>query len=270
MSQLQGVEGKLLQFNYKRKAHGYQSLIMIWDGTSDLEIGTKRVSVNQIGMMKQPKSFNSVAGLVQPLEASTIGCFDNTIPSKEVLDVWRNAKVVYFDVDNTVCLNEGIDELAEFCGVGKAVVEGTASLTFLFSLVFAKEINGSMPFEEALAARLSLFNLSLAQVQDFLEKRSPRCGNCTFLSEAHRTSWLRDNGTNVYLVFSGFRQMINVFILLKPVAFILGIPLENIFANKLLFGALESFWGLIQMSQLQGVEKKLLHIVDDQSIWCLF
>lgn len=35
-------------------------------------------------------------------------------------------------------------------------------------------MNGSVPFEEALAARLSLFNPSLSQINDFLEKRPPR------------------------------------------------------------------------------------------------
>jgi len=35
-------------------------------------------------------------------------------------------------------------------------------------------MSGSVPFEDALAARLSLFNPSLSQLQDFLEKRPPR------------------------------------------------------------------------------------------------
>ncbi|CAK9148332.1 unnamed protein product [Ilex paraguariensis] len=187
-----------------------------------IQTGTKRVSVSPIGMMKQPKSFNSVAASVQPLEASLMGGFDNTVPSKEVLEVWRNAKAVCFDVDSTVCLDEGIDELAEFCGAGKAVAEWTA-----------RAMNGSVPFEEALAARLSLFNPSLAQVQDFLEKRPPRIS--PGLDELIKQ--LRDNGTSVYLVSGGFRQMIN------PVASILGIPLENIFANKLLFGSSGEFLG---------------------------
>ena len=39
---------------------------------------------------------------------------------------------------------------------------------------FARAMGGSVPFEEALAARLSLFKPSLAHVQDFLEKRPPR------------------------------------------------------------------------------------------------
>ncbi|CAK9148333.1 unnamed protein product [Ilex paraguariensis] len=74
--------------------------------------GMKRVSVSPIGMMKQPKSFNSVAASVLSLEASTMGRFDNTVSSKEVLEVWRNAKAVCFDMDNIVCLDEGVDELA--------------------------------------------------------------------------------------------------------------------------------------------------------------
>ena len=40
--------------------------------------------------------------------------------------MWCNADVVCFDVDSTVCLDEGIDELVEFCGAGKAVAEWTA------------------------------------------------------------------------------------------------------------------------------------------------
>ena len=49
----------------------------------------------------------------------------------EVLQVWQNADAVCFNVDSTVCLDEGIDELAEFCGVGKAVAEWTARFNFL-------------------------------------------------------------------------------------------------------------------------------------------
>ncbi|KAJ4713196.1 Phosphoserine phosphatase chloroplastic [Melia azedarach] len=116
----------------------------------------------KFGLLKHPKSFNPVAASVKPLEASTLGRFNNTSPSKEVLELWRNADAVCFDVDSTVCVDEGIDELAEFCGAGKAVAEWTA-----------RAMGGSVPFEEALAARLSLFKPSLSQVQDFLEKRPP-------------------------------------------------------------------------------------------------
>ncbi|XP_057991487.1 phosphoserine phosphatase, chloroplastic-like isoform X3 [Hevea brasiliensis] len=83
--------------------------------------------------------------------------------NRDVLGLWRSADAVCFDIDSTVCLDEGIDELAEFCGARKAVAEWTA-----------KAMGGSVPFEEALAAILSLFKPSLSQVQDFLEKRPPK------------------------------------------------------------------------------------------------
>ena len=35
--------------------------------------------------------------------------------------VWRKADAVCFDVDSTVIMDEGIDELAAFCGRGKEV-----------------------------------------------------------------------------------------------------------------------------------------------------
>ncbi|KAK6250074.1 hypothetical protein QUC31_007549 [Theobroma cacao] len=176
----------------------------------------------QVWMMKRPKSFQSIAASVQPLEASTTGHFDNKQPSKEVLELWRSADAVCFDVDSTVCIDEGIDELAEFCGAGKAVAEWTA-----------RAMGGSVPFEEALAARLSLFKPSLAQVQDFLEKRPPRISP----GMEELVKKLKATNTNVYLISGGFRQMIN------PVASILGIPQENIFANNLLFGSSGEFLG---------------------------
>mgnify|MGYP003702590709 CR=1 FL=1 len=49
----------------------------------------------------------------------------------------------------------------------------------IFILFFEKKnisraMTGSVPFEEALAARLSLFKPSLGQVEDCMEKRPPR------------------------------------------------------------------------------------------------
>ncbi|XP_030939035.1 phosphoserine phosphatase, chloroplastic [Quercus lobata] len=183
---------------------------------------TKKFNLSLIGMSKSPKSLNLIAASVQPLEAAKLGPFDNTLPSKEVLELWRNANAVCFDVDSTVCLDEGIDELAEFCGAGKAVAEWTS-----------RAMSGSVPFEEALAARLSLFNPSLSQVQDFLEKSPPRLSP----GMEELVKKLRANNTAVYLISGGFRQMIN------PVASILGIPPENIFANQLLFGSSGEFVG---------------------------
>ncbi|MQL78920.1 hypothetical protein Taro_011343 [Colocasia esculenta] len=132
---------------------------------------------------------------LQPSKTVESNQFDNVLPSEEVLEIWCNADAVCFDVDSTVCLDEGIDELADFCGAGKAVAEWTA-----------RAMTGSVPFEEALAARLSLFNPSLSQLHNFLEKRPPRISpGIDELIEK-----LRLKQTDVYLISGGFHQMIEL------------------------------------------------------------
>nr|CAD1822621.1 unnamed protein product [Ananas comosus var. bracteatus] len=181
-----------------------------------------RLLTHSFSTMKPSKPLFVVAASLEVSKGTTSMQFANTLPTKEILEIWRSADAVCFDVDSTVCLDEGIDELADFCGAGKAVAEWTN-----------KAMSGSVPFEEALAARLSLFNPSLSQVEDFLVKRPPRIS--PGISEL--TEKLKANKTDVYLVSGGFRQMI------KPVALELGIPLENIFANQLLFGSSGEFLG---------------------------
>ncbi|XP_010537393.1 PREDICTED: phosphoserine phosphatase, chloroplastic [Tarenaya hassleriana] len=176
----------------------------------------------RVMIMNPPKSLRPIAASVQPQESSALSHKSNTLPSKEVLGLWKSAEAVCFDVDSTVCVDEGIDELAEFCGAGTAVAEWTA-----------RAMGGSVPFEEALAARLSLFKPSLSEVQDFLQKRPPRLS--PGIEELVKK--LRAHKTDVYLISGGFRQMIN------PVASILGIPEGNIFANNLLFGSSGEFLG---------------------------
>ncbi|RID57996.1 hypothetical protein BRARA_F01328 [Brassica rapa] len=198
----------------------------------------------RVSVMNHPKLLRPVTASVQPQELSALGHEGNIVPSKEILDLWRDVEAVCFDVDSTVCVDEGIDELAEFCGAGKAVAEWTARL---FELIhteywFLRAMGGSVPFEEALAARLSLFKPSLSKVEEYLQKRPPRLS--PGIEELVKK--LRANKIDVYLISGGFRQMINVLSLhmsLHPVASILGIPRENIFANNILFGNSGEFVG---------------------------
>ena len=46
-------------------------------------------------------------------------------PSPSTLAAWRRAAAVCVDVDSTLCVDESIDELAAFLGVGDAVAEMT-------------------------------------------------------------------------------------------------------------------------------------------------
>ncbi|CAN6714155.1 unnamed protein product [Malus baccata var. baccata] len=197
---------------------------------------TRRLYRNrgQVGMRQHPKLRNPIAASAQPLEA-TLSPSGNMLPSKEVLDVWRNADAVCFDVDSTVCLDEGIDELAEHCGAGKAVAEWTA-----------RAMGGSVPFEEALAARLSLFKPSLSQVQDFLEKNPAKLSP----GIVELVKKLKAKGTDVYLVSGGFRQMIKRLFLIYQ--------LKTCLLINYCLELPESFWGLTKMSPLQGVVEKPL------------
>ena len=40
---------------------------------------------------------------------------------EECKAIWQEADAVMFDVDSTVVKDEGLDELAEFCGLGQQV-----------------------------------------------------------------------------------------------------------------------------------------------------
>ncbi|KAL8603481.1 hypothetical protein ACOMHN_038622 [Nucella lapillus] len=128
--------------------------------------------------------------------------------------VWGKADAVCFDVDSTVCLDEGLDELAAFCGVGGEVRAWTQ-----------RAMGGTVTFREALSERLKILQPSLQQVQDFLASKPPQLS--PGIEELIRL--LHARKTAVFLVSGGFRQLI------EPAARILNIPPENIFANRLLF-----------------------------------
>lgn len=178
-------------------------------------LGVGGPSFHGVKLSNLPGFVAAAGALEVPKRAPSSPASGNHLPSEEVIRTWCNADAVCFDVDSTVCLDEGIDELADFCGAGQAVAEWTA-----------KAMTGSVPFEEALAARLSLFKPSLYQVEECMEKRPPRISpGITKLIKM-----LKAKNVDIYLVSGGFRQMF------KPVASELGIPPENIYANQLLFG----------------------------------
>ena len=56
---------------------------------------------------------------------SVLDRFTSSPEPETVSDIWRSVGAVCFDVDSTVCEDEGIDVLAAHCGAGKAVQEWT-------------------------------------------------------------------------------------------------------------------------------------------------
>ncbi|DAZ94913.1 TPA: hypothetical protein N0F65_003083 [Lagenidium giganteum] len=129
-------------------------------------------------------------------------------------DVWRRVTAVCFDVDSTVCREEGIDILAEHCGAGAAVKEWTT-----------KAMDGNVKFEDALEARLNIIKPSRQAIKQCLQQNPPQLtpGIDKLVAELHR------NDVEVFLVSGGFRLMI------EPVAKRLKIPMRNIYANTIFF-----------------------------------
>jgi phosphoserine phosphatase len=143
-------------------------------------------------------------------------------PSAATLAAWRTAQAVCFDVDSTVSPDEGIDVLAEHAGVAERVAELTK-----------RAMGGTVPFHEALQARLELIRPSRSLVDGCLRAHPPRLTP----GIAELVAALRARATPVFLVTGGFEPMV------LPLARQLGIPAERVFANRLLFKADGSFAG---------------------------
>ncbi|CAG9786880.1 unnamed protein product [Diatraea saccharalis] len=135
-------------------------------------------------------------------------------PQQSVQELFRTADCVCFDVDSTVIQDEGIDELAKFCGKGDEVKRLTA-----------EAMGGSMTFQEALKKRLDIIRPTVSQIREYIEKNPVHLtpGVSALVKELH------ERGVAVYLVSGGFRSLI------EPVAELLNIPPSNIFANRLKF-----------------------------------
>jgi len=127
---------------------------------------------------------------------------------------WRNADAVCFDVDSTVLTQEGIDELARYCGKLKEVQKLTASA-----------MGGKMTFREALEKRLSIMNPGRDVIKKFLKTHPlPLTPGVKEL-----IAILHSRNVAVYLISGGFYSFI------YPLAKEFNIPRENVFANRLLF-----------------------------------
>lgn len=122
--------------------------------------------------------------------------FSSTMSTlSQAKEFFRRADAVCFDVDSTVIKEEGIDELAKFCGVQDAVTEmcvcvcnitRTCTEKFIFILILSlvffvfahrrtrKAMGGSMPFKRALTERLSTIRCSREQVNKLITDHPPQ------------------------------------------------------------------------------------------------
>ncbi|KAF5402563.1 Phosphoserine phosphatase SerB [Paragonimus heterotremus] len=128
--------------------------------------------------------------------------------------VWSSIGCVCFDVDSTVCTDEGIDELAHFLG-HLADVEH----------ITVRAMNGELDFTRALALRLSIIRPSSAEITSFLSVKKPS------LTPGIRNLIFRlqRNNIHVCLVSGGLLPIVHT------VADALNVSLKNVYANKLIF-----------------------------------
>ncbi|XP_051173407.1 phosphoserine phosphatase isoform X2 [Leptopilina boulardi] len=140
----------------------------------------------------------------------------------EIKELWKIANAVTFDVDSTVIQEEGIDELAKFCGKGNEV----SNLT-------KQAMQGCMTFDQSLNVRLNIIKPTKTQIMKFLDEHPPKLtpGIRDLITALHARK------KEVFLVSGGFRCLI------RPVAEKLNIPIENIFANSLKFYFTEEYAG---------------------------
>jgi phosphoserine phosphatase len=148
-----------------------------------------------------------------------------------------------FDVDSTVCVDEGIDELAAYLGKGEEVAAMTAAA-----------MGGNVSFRDALENRLRVMQPTRTSVESFVANNPPKLSpGIKDLFDA-----LRKNGKTVYLVSGGFRHMID------PVADALDVPRSNIFANDIRFdeidGSYKSFDPEEFTSRAGGKAEAVKHI----------
>lgn len=156
----------------------------------------------------------------------------------------KSAHAVCFDVDSTVCQNEGLDDFAEFCGKGEAIAKLTR-----------EAMGGSVPFEVALGQRLDLLQPTRQQLHDFIEAEPPRltAGVADLIKALH------SRGTPVHLISGGFTDII------FPCADLVGVPHENVIANVMLFnddGSYRGFDDTVFTSRSGGKAKAVSAIIE--------
>ncbi|KAF7255836.1 hypothetical protein EG68_06948 [Paragonimus skrjabini miyazakii] len=127
---------------------------------------------------------------------------------------WSSIGCVCFDVDSTVCTDEGIDELAHFLGHIADVKHITV-----------RAMNGELDFTRALALRLSIIRPSSAEIASFLSSKRPS------LTPGIRNlvCRLQRNSIHVCLVSGGLLPIVHT------VAEALNVSVKNVYANKLIF-----------------------------------
>jgi D-3-phosphoglycerate dehydrogenase len=126
------------------------------------------------------------------------------------------------DFDSTLVRVETLDVLAEFALEGDPEAEAKrAEIVRLTDAAMA----GELAIDAALDRRLSLLNAR----QEAVDRTAARLLDEITPSVARRRAWLHERADRIWIVSSGFEQLI------APVAAELGLAPERVLANRLVF-----------------------------------
>lgn len=165
-------------------------------------------------------------------------------PSATVQSTLAACDAVVFDVDSTVQPHEGIDRLAAACGCAAAVQRLTRDA-----------MQGGMLFEDALRLRLELMRPSRQQVEEVASMPPEITPGVVQVIERFRAL-----KKDVFLVSGGFSMMI------APLAAVLGIADDHVFANELLFDDSGSYRGFShnQPTSRSGGKRRVIESIMKQ------
>jgi len=127
-----------------------------------------------------------------------------------------------FDFDSTIIQSESLDKLAEEA-LGNSLDK--KEILTKIELITKEGMNGTIPFDESLAARLKLFGATKSMVevvgQSLMNDISP-----TFFENR---SWIEKMSSQIYVVSGGFKEM------MFPVCLSLGIKKNHIYGNDFIY-----------------------------------
>ncbi|KAL5962123.1 Phosphoserine phosphatase [Taenia solium] len=123
-------------------------------------------------------------------------------------------KAICFDVDSTVCLDDGIDMLATYCNKGDLV-----------SQITTQAMDGTMDVTAALEQRLKILELSKDLIRRFLDDTPLRLTP----GVERLIASLRSSNVEVYLVSGGISELVD------RVAKKLRVPEDHVFSNRLIY-----------------------------------
>jgi D-3-phosphoglycerate dehydrogenase len=147
--------------------------------------------------------------------------------------------ILIFDFDSTIVSEESMELLAEESLAG---LENKDALMEEIKKITDMGMNGEISLPESLSKRFAIINAHKKHIDPVISKLT----NLISMSYLENKNYIRNNIDSVYIVSSGFLELIH------PIGEILGIKKENIFANELLFSEDGSITGINSNNPLSG------------------